>query len=520
MNIVFDPTPLYALGSHHPFVITLYLIKLFGWIPIVFVIIWGLWKVWIFFIQNEYAGKIKFILLAIDVPKDNLQTPKAVEQIFAHLAGAHSTPNFIEKYWDGYVQAWFSLEIISIDGYIQFLFYTPEPFRDLVEAAVYAQYPNAEITEVEDYVDNVAQRYPSEEWNFWGTELILVKPHCYPIRTYIEFEHTGSEEVFKDPMAALLEMMSRMNKGEQVWIQIILNPINQDWAKDCDKEVRKLIKEKVPASGGGGILGGFMGILHSAADAFGEMIIGVGGVEASDKKDNEPYNIVMNMTTGDKEIVEGIQKKAAKIGYQTKIRQMYIARHEVFSKQKGVSGIFGTIKQFNTNDKNSIKPELKLVATKINYFFKKWRVAGRQNRLMKAYKNRSLSRGSSKIGILNIEELATLWHFPMLQVKAPLIKKTEVKRVEPPFNLPTEDMYLRKAVKESYSASSSAKAAEEEAMARNGIAEKADVKENDTVKNKTRRENKENKNNVKKAEEIMEKNISRHLEPPGNLPFA
>ncbi|MFH1192223.1 MAG: hypothetical protein V1655_01985 [bacterium] len=514
MNIVFDPTPLYALGSHHPFVIMLYLIKLFGWIPIIFVIVWGLWKVWIFFIQNEYAGKIKFILLAIDVPKDNLQTPKAVEQIFAHLAGAHSTPNFIEKYWDGYVQAWFSLEIISIDGYIQFLLYTPEPFRDLVEAAIYAQYPNAEITEVEDYVNNVPQKYPSEEWNFWGTELILVKPHCYPIRTYAEFEHTGSEEVFKDPMAALLEMMSRMNKGEQVWIQLIINPINQDWAKECDKEVRKLVKEKVPTSGGGGISGGFMGILHSAADAFGEMITGMGGVEATEKKDNDPYNIVMNMTTGDKEIVEGIQKKAAKIGYQTKIRQMYIARHEVFSKQKGVSGIFGTIKQFNTNDKNSIKPELKVVATKINYFFKKWRVAGRQNRLMKAYRVRSLSRGTAHIGILNIEELATLWHFPMSQVKAPLIKKTEVKRVEPPFNLPTEDRYLSRV-------SSFAKAAEDKKAADgNEIAEQTGAVENSKVKNKIRRENKEDKNNVKKVEENLGKNIARHLEPPGNLPFA
>jgi len=99
MYINFDPTPLLALGSKHPLLISLYFVKIFGWIPILVVIIWGLWKVWINFIQDEFCSKIKYILLAIDVPKDNEQYPKAVEHIFAQLAGAHSEPNFIEKYW-------------------------------------------------------------------------------------------------------------------------------------------------------------------------------------------------------------------------------------------------------------------------------------------------------------------------------------------------------------------------------------------------------------------------------------
>ena len=38
--------------------------------------------------------------------------------------------------------------------------------------------------------------------------------------------------------------------------------------------------------------------------------------------------------------------------------------------------------------------------------------------------------------ILNVEELATLWHFPSLLVKSPLVKKAEAKRGEPPVGLP------------------------------------------------------------------------------------
>jgi len=53
-----------------------------------------------------------------------------------------------------------------------------------------------------------------------------------------------------------------------------------------------------------------------------------------------------------------------------------------------------------------------------------------------AYRNRSDWFGTPTFH-LNTEELATLWHFPhSLQVKSPLLPKTESKRTEPPLNLP------------------------------------------------------------------------------------
>ena len=42
--------------------------------------------------------------------------------------------------------------------------------------------------------------------------------------------------------------------------------------------------------------------------------------------------------------------------------------------------------------------------------------------------------------ILNVEELATIFHFPMATVKAPLLKKTEAKRGEAPFSLPVSPL--------------------------------------------------------------------------------
>lgn len=439
MSIIIDTTLLDAIGSLHPLYITLYLIKMIGWVPITIVILWGMFKMWVNFIQDEYAKKVKFVLLAIDVPKNNEQTPKAVEQIFAHLAGAHGEPNFIEKYWEGVFQLGFSFEIVSIDGYVQFLIYTPEVFRDLVEAAVYAQYPDAEIVEVEDYINGIPQKFPHPEYDLWGAELIPVAKDCYPIKTYPEFDDQIVGEM-KDPMAALLEIMNRLRKGEQSWLQIVIKPIDQEWKSKCDKEVKKRIKEEVPVKKGplDNLFDNFAGNLNALATSVGSIIVPGAVPSKPEKKEKTQINIVQNLTEGDKEIVASIQRKASKIGYECKIRMIYAGRKEVFSKQRGVSGVFGAIKQFNSNDRNALKPEKKRTITKVDYFMKKKREAERKTKIVKAYKSRGFQLGSAKVFILNIEELATLWHFPLATVKAPLVKKTNYKKAEPPLNLPVE----------------------------------------------------------------------------------
>jgi hypothetical protein len=56
---------------------------------------------------------------------------------------------------------------------------------------------------------------------------------------------------------------------------------------------------------------------------------------------------------------------------------------------------------------------------------------------MKRYAKRS-GDGISRY-FLSTEELATLWHFPILmQVKAPQLKRTEAKKTDAPSNVPFE----------------------------------------------------------------------------------
>ena len=74
--------------------------------------------------------------------------------------------------------------------------------------------------------------------------------------------------------------------------------------------------------------------------------------------------------------------------------------------------------------------------TKADYILTKKRITWRQKKLLRAYKLRSPFRGWGWGRIMNIEELATIWHFPVMTVKAPLVRKTDVKKAEPPFSLP------------------------------------------------------------------------------------
>ena len=156
-------------------------------------------RLWLLHIRLAWEHHQEFLLLQIDVPKANEQGPLAVENIFSHLAGAHSTFSFYENWWVGRCQLPLSLEIISVGGYIKFIIRTPVKYRDLVEASVYSQYPDAQITEVQDYVGSVPKQYPNPTHLLWGAEWVPVNHEVYPIRTYKEFEDKLSGE-FKDPL--------------------------------------------------------------------------------------------------------------------------------------------------------------------------------------------------------------------------------------------------------------------------------------------------------------------------------
>jgi len=53
------------------------------------------------------------------------------------------------------------------------------------------------------------------------------------------------------------------------------------------------------------------------------------------------------------------------------------------------------------------------------------------------FRNYATRKKPLKEFVLNIEELATIYHFPDVGVRAPLLPRVEAKKGEPPVGLPT-----------------------------------------------------------------------------------
>jgi len=403
----------------------------FGWIIVGIIFIWGVLQLYLFWLQGKWAATHKTVILAIDIPKGNEQSPKAVENMFTYLAGAHGSVNFFEKWFEGKFQKNFSYEVVSLEGYTQFLIWTPLEYRNLIESSVYSQYPDAEISEVDDYVETVPQKFPDEEYDIWGVEFTQAAPWVYPIKCYKEFEHMmgPSETQFKDPMATLMDLCGSLRQGEQLWIQYIVTPIGFDWVKEAEKEIDKILGRKAKAS---------KSLIMQGVELLGEASEAIYSIwgEIESKEKEERAKTMMDLTPLEKRRIEGVHEKLAKLAFEAKIRVVYIAKKDVINRAKVANGVVGYMKQFAALDLNNLKPDVKKTMTKTVYFWKESRLNVKKNNIFTAYKNRSGSQGISG-GIYNIEELATLWHFPVEpSVRASLVQKAPGKKADAPSSLP------------------------------------------------------------------------------------
>ncbi|MEK7102913.1 MAG: hypothetical protein AAB870_01035 [Patescibacteria group bacterium] len=434
MEFTIDPeqiTNVLAIFSN-PFYAVWYFFIHGGFLIVVYLILRALWTMWVGEVQGAYKASVPKVLLAIRVPRMTEQTPKAVENIFAHLTGTASGPgNWKEAYWEGKVPDTFSVEIVSRGGFIQYFIHAPVSFRDVIEASLYAQYPDAEVVEVADYATIAPQTYPDENIDTWGTEVSLAKAFPYPLKTYTAFEHS-LDATFKDPLNSLFEFLGTVKNGEEVWIQIILQATDDSWVDTSASVVRKLTGVKEPAKKKGRIEKvAERGV--NITNAFLDQLVPGGAPAAPKKPEKAEGSNIGNLSPGEKAVLEQIQLKAAKPGYWAKMRIAYIAPKAVFSKGRVATGVLGAFRQFGSPQLNGFKP-YKYPKRFSDNFMKKSAAIRTQNKVFKAYVNRSMSGG--KPYILNVEELATLWHFPMMDMKVPLIQRSEVKTAEPPFFLP------------------------------------------------------------------------------------
>jgi hypothetical protein len=250
-------------------------------------------------------------------------------------------------------------------------------------------------------------------------------------------------------MAALLENLSQIGPGEQIWIQMLIKPLAVDWGRvEGEKVINKMLKIP-PAAAQKGIIGTVAEAGAGLVSEFTTQLIDFSpaGVEGTEKKDDQPFRM-MNLTPGQKEQMELIERKIAKLAFNTKVRYLYVAEKDKMNKSVGVNGVIGAIKQWTDMNANGFKPDLKTTGTNApQYILIDKRRNARRNWLLNGYIKRDGTRGS-KAKPLCGEELASFWHFPSMFVKAPMLRKTEFRKAAAPVDLPFGNAPVPAAPKE------------------------------------------------------------------------
>ncbi len=406
------------------------------WVVAPFILIFICIEAYKHYTRIRYLNGLKWTLLEITPPPDVVKSPKIAENFFAGLHAVDPGPiNWKKKFFEGKVPDWFSFEIVGFAGGMRFFIRCPEGLRNLVESHLFAQYPDAEIAVAQDYVDALPATLPNDEFDLFGAELMFTKEDAYPIRTYPDFEEEGGKDEFRrsDPLAPLAEITSTLLPGEHLWLQLVVHPVGSDWVKEAQGVVDKIVGKEPK--------GPEKDALRKAVDLIDSLL--PGGTAAEEKKDKAEFSL-QKLTPGQKFVLEKIEDKIMKLAYKGGYRFVYVARKDVFNRAR-VSSVTGMFKQLYSNQLNTFKPNSEVSTFSkgiLPWLFPSDRGFGaaqdeyeRKVALFKAYKIRSLVH---KPVILNTEELATLFHLPGLQIKAPAFPRVEAKKGQPPAGLPTQ----------------------------------------------------------------------------------
>lgn len=359
------------------------ILQWYVWVPVVILLGYLTWR------NNRQVDVLREVeseLLILEIPRANDKSELAAEQMFASLHGILRDAREL-KINDGY-QEHLSFEIASVGGQIQFYVWTPRALRNFVESQIYSQYPTVQIrTATADYTAHEQQHHV-----VYTAEVVLAESEFLPIKTFQSFE--------VDPLAGITGTLAKLeDTDDEIWIQILVRPVADDWHKASDAWVRRVR--------GGGLFGE---AFHPKARWFSQFLMALWQPPEGN------MTTVTELSDRDKTRIAEAEKKAAKLGYQVKIRVAYLGDSTTDARLR-MQAIIGTFKQYNSTNLNGF--------TMSHDSFRK--------EDLNRYKLRLFAdRGF----LLNIEEMASVFHLPHTNVETPNIVWASNKTAEPPNRLP------------------------------------------------------------------------------------
>lgn len=364
------------------------LLQWYVWIPIVAILLFLTWRNY----QKPTVQNInESVLLALEIPKANDKSELAAEQLFASLHGILRDRKELRT--SRGIQEHLSFEVASIGGQIRFYVWVPKNLQSFVESQIYSQYPTVQIHKAdEDYTSHDRQHSV-----IYTNEITVADDQVLPIKTFQNFE--------VDPLAGITGTLAKLEStGEEIWIQVLVRPVADEWHRASDRWIQSV-------RGGNPFMALFGG------DGF-DFRWFMSFFEALWKPPEQGTSATGEKILSEREktrITEA-EKKATKLGYQTKIRIAYLGDSQSNAKLQ-MQAVIGTFKQFNSTNLNG---------------FKGLKASFNKEDLAK-YKARTFVDNGF---ILNIEELASVFHLPHTNVETPNIVWASSKTAEPPAKLP------------------------------------------------------------------------------------
>ncbi len=382
------------------------------WLP--YITFWLLYDKWMEWTRKMFAYNNGRSYLEIKLPPQVFKSPEAMEFVFTQIHAAPSHDNLGQAYLDGKSTLVYSFEIVSRGGAIHLYATIPTKFVPAFTSNMYAQYPGVEVIDTPiDYTAEVPNDLNG--WGFMSFHMNKKKEDQLPIKTYVEYglDRMPKEEEKVDPLTPMLEVMSTIKPGEQVWVQFLclahkdkgfkngeLKAV-EDWSKDGQKLINKIMQRNDK------------------------------GQANKEETEDTP-----RLTMGERDTVNAIERSISKYAYEVGIRWCYVVNESVTKFDAGIIPRMNrTFAATEIKSRNGIGVRWR---TDYNYKifadpFGKKIPAMKRDELV-AYKKRRMYPIKPKI--YSVEELATLFHLPGLVAMTPTLNRVTSTRAEAPSNLP------------------------------------------------------------------------------------
>ncbi|MFA5318486.1 MAG: type IV secretory system conjugative DNA transfer family protein [Patescibacteria group bacterium] len=364
-------------------------------------------------VLRALAGKLNAYhkdILSVRVPKESprdldkeetvqaLQEDIAVgESMFSMIGGMKANPKGFKSWLLG-AHNDFSFEIVAYNKLISFYVTAPRNMRRLLEQEIYARYPEAAIEDAVDYNIFTSASKPK------AASLKLKRSNMFPIRTYKNMD--------VDPMDSIINAMAKLREGEGAAVQIIVKSAHRSWRSRAHrilKEVRKgkTLTEAIKMSG--------YSRIFSGASKAGNVLM---------QKEKGQAENIQHMTQAEEDGLKAIEEKMSKAGLDVNIKIVVSSDNEGQS-QVYLDNIIDSFNQYSIfSYGNSFKKTGKLNSRALisEFIFRRF---NEKNKM-----------------VLNTEELASIFHFPLPENDVPNISWLTAKKASAPADTPTEGLYL------------------------------------------------------------------------------